>query len=118
MYAVAQLLYHGSCSTAATVAHIGLGFHDLYIRRGCAIIKGRQDKSYLRIASLPLGCGYRYRRGRVPWRGHVYKLGLYSCPWGVAATIGEAAPLWFRGHLSRFMTIDIRADRWLLKKEG
>jgi hypothetical protein len=39
----------------ATVAHLGLEFIDLYIRRGDAIIRGRQDQSYLRIGSLPLG---------------------------------------------------------------
>jgi hypothetical protein len=50
------------CSVA-TVAHIGLGFHNLYIRRDYVIIRGRQDKSYLRIGSLPLGCGCRHRRG-------------------------------------------------------
>jgi hypothetical protein len=59
---------------AATIAHLGLGFRDLYIRRGYAIIRGRQNKSYLRIGSLPCGA---------------------------VAAIGKAAPLGFRGHLSR-----------------
>jgi hypothetical protein len=50
-----------------TVAHVCLGFSDLYIRRGYAIIRGRQDQSYLRIGSLPLGCGCHHQRGRALW---------------------------------------------------
>jgi hypothetical protein len=37
----------------ATIARIGLGSLDFYIRRGYAIIRGRQHHSYLRIGSLP-----------------------------------------------------------------
>jgi hypothetical protein len=45
----------GCSSQLVTVARLALGFLDLYIRRGYAIIRGRQDQSYLRIGSLPLG---------------------------------------------------------------
>jgi hypothetical protein len=41
------------------------------------------------------------------FRGYLSRLGLYPRPWGAAAAIDEAAPLRFRDHLSRFMTIDI-----------
>jgi hypothetical protein len=42
---------------AATIARLGLWLPDLYIRRGYAIIRDRQDQGYLRIGSLPLGLG-------------------------------------------------------------
>jgi hypothetical protein len=51
----------------ATAELLGLGFPDLYIRRGYIIIRDRQYQSYLRISSLPLGCGCRHRWGRALW---------------------------------------------------
>jgi hypothetical protein len=51
----------------AIVARLGLGFPDLYVRRGYDIIGGRQDHSYFWIVFLPLGCGCHHRRGCTPW---------------------------------------------------
>jgi hypothetical protein len=56
----------------AIVAHVGLGITDLYIR-DYVIIRGRQDQSYLRIVSLPLGCGYRHQRRHASWVQGIYQ---------------------------------------------
>jgi hypothetical protein len=77
-----------------TVARIGLWFPDIYITRGYVIIRGRNDQSYLRIGSMSLGVAAAIGEAMfLGFRGYLSSLGLYPCPWGVNAAIGEAAPL-------------------------